>query len=434
MINSTNPFNPNSVVTPTLFAGRQEQVFQIVNKLSQVREGMPASFVLQGERGIGKTALAKLILHIAEAKDPTLQNLKFLTSYYSVERGQSFESVLQSCLNLMTDRMPESVLSRLANRLGGIFREGKFSFGPFEVNASLSPDRTAATHNEQLLAVKDRAVSVFSNIINGLDDIKDPAQKMEGVLLVIDEIHNISDLGGAAQILRSIATTLDVNQLGKISFLVIGYPEGMDKFFDGDPSAKRHFDRMHLSVMPDEEAKQILIKGFKKAGLKHDEEALNHHIGIAGGYPHSIQIIGHQLIEVNRDDTIDKTDWENAIHSSMIELIGKDFSEMYNFSGKMTLREIVLNFLALAGRPLSKQELSKLTDKKNIYTASCLGQLKKSGAVQEVADGKIYLHSALFRGAILAHIYIHAQENIRYQDIRKKFEAFKNALPEPREI
>ena len=91
MTGRINPFNPNSVVTPTLFAGRHDQVLQILKKLTQVRDGMPASFVLQGDRGIGKTALAKLIMFTAEANDPHLENLRFLTSYYAVEKGQSFE-------------------------------------------------------------------------------------------------------------------------------------------------------------------------------------------------------------------------------------------------------------------------------------------------------------------------------------------------------
>jgi len=77
MLNKFNPFNPNSIVTPTLFAGRHDQVFQILRKLAQVREGLPASFVLQGERGIGKTALAKLILYVSEAVlPPRLESLK----------------------------------------------------------------------------------------------------------------------------------------------------------------------------------------------------------------------------------------------------------------------------------------------------------------------------------------------------------------------
>jgi Cdc6-like AAA superfamily ATPase len=129
MAGRVNPFNPNSVVTPALFAGRYEQVLQILKKLTQVREGMPASFVLQGDRGIGKTALAKLIMYAAEVKEPAFQSLKFLTSYYSVEKGQTFDSVLQASLNLMTDRMPESVIQRLTQRLGSFFRNGKFTVG-----------------------------------------------------------------------------------------------------------------------------------------------------------------------------------------------------------------------------------------------------------------------------------------------------------------
>jgi Cdc6-like AAA superfamily ATPase len=69
----TNPFNPNSIVTPLLFAGRDDQLLHVLKKLAQVKEGMPASFILQGDRGIGKTALAKIIMYAAEHNDPKLQ-------------------------------------------------------------------------------------------------------------------------------------------------------------------------------------------------------------------------------------------------------------------------------------------------------------------------------------------------------------------------
>ncbi len=40
MNNPSNPFNPSSIVTPTLFAGRSQQVVNVLKKLSNVREGI----------------------------------------------------------------------------------------------------------------------------------------------------------------------------------------------------------------------------------------------------------------------------------------------------------------------------------------------------------------------------------------------------------
>ena len=168
-----NPFNPNSIVTPPLFAGRGDQLLQILKKLAQVKEGMPASFVLQGDRGIGKTALAKLAMYAAEQKDPTF-NLRFLTGYYVVEKDQTFESALQASLNLMTDRMPETVIARLSQRLGGFFKNGKFTFGAF--GAKLGYEGSTKGDEENLV-IKDRAVSAFSNIIAGLDEVGEPDKK-----------------------------------------------------------------------------------------------------------------------------------------------------------------------------------------------------------------------------------------------------------------
>ena len=112
----SNPFNPNSIVTPTLFAGRNQQVLNVLKKLSNVREGQHASFILHGERGIGKTALAKLIRHISSSKDPSFFNLNFATSYYSVEKGQNLKTVMESSLNNITDVLHDSSLKKLSDR------------------------------------------------------------------------------------------------------------------------------------------------------------------------------------------------------------------------------------------------------------------------------------------------------------------------------
>ena len=74
----------------------------------------------------------------------------------------------------------------------------------------------------------------------------------------------------------------------------------------------------------------------------------------------------------------------------------------------------------------AREEIKKLSDGKNIYTETCLGALKKSGAIKETPDRTIVLHSMLFRAAILIHLYTHAQENQSYSDLIKKIKSLNN--------
>jgi len=56
-----NPFRPNSVVAPGMFLGRVMR-FETVGKcLFQAKNGNPVHFLIQGERGIGKSSLCMLI-------------------------------------------------------------------------------------------------------------------------------------------------------------------------------------------------------------------------------------------------------------------------------------------------------------------------------------------------------------------------------------
>ena len=151
--------------------------------------------------------------------------------------------------------------------------------------------------------------------------------------------------------------------------------------------------------MPRTDAKEVLTKGFSKVNLAYDDQALEQNIDVAGGYPHSIQVIGHNLVEVDHDGKIGADDWTAALLKSAAEMARKEFSDLYDFKGKGTLRETVLNVLALAQRPMTKQIRSDAVGGKNIYTATCMGELKKTGAVNEIADGSIVLHSMLFRAA-----------------------------------
>ena len=430
-----NPFNPNSVVKPQLFAGRVDQVFHVVRKMSQVRDKMPSSFIISGERGIGKTALAKLIMFISQQNDKEFENLNFLTTYYNVEKDQSFRSALQSSLNLLTDQLPKSAIDRLSSHLGSFFKDGKFSLGAFGVTAAM--DKISKQSLEDDMYLKDQAISILTNILKGIEEDKLKKEKKsdpsDGVLIVLDEIHNVKNIDGIAQILRSVITTLDMNGHGNIAFLIISYPEAVKKFFKGDPSAKRSFDMLPLEIMPKNETEEILTKGFNQAQIKYDKKIVSNNIDKAGGYPHSIQVLGHNLVEIDSDNYIDQEDWTKAIKQTALELQHKDFSNLYSFNGRVRQRDELLNILALIPKPISKSDLAKEFNKKNknIYANSCLPELKKIGAVkEELETGLLSLQSHLFKSAISLHIASQSDEKKSqsewYQVYKKLLERTEN--------
>ena len=411
-----NPFNPNSVVVPNLFAGRTEQLDDICKKLSQLKHYMPASFFLYGERGIGKTALAKLVKYIATEDIKDFYNLKLLTAYYSVEKNQDIESVLQESLNKLTEDMDQNLIEKIGKRVGSIFKNGKFEIGAFGVSVGMEKQ----DEKKRQISIKDQAVSILSNIIKSVneEDGEDTENKRDGVLIIIDEMHNLKDIVGTSSIIRNIITTLDVDNLGNISFLLIGYEEDLKRFFLEDSSARRTFDSIQLDVMPKDEAAAVLEKGFERAEKDFDKEALKENIGIAGGYPHSIQIIGHQLIEADSDNNIDQEDWDKAMVDAAIKLQSKEFSDMYSFNKPLTIADEILILLAERKAPMFRKEIAKNLEKKNIY--QYLAKLKKVGAIKEDSGKKVHLQSQLLRTAILIDQYIREKNvsniNSNYKD------------------
>lgn len=401
-MNKENPFNPNAIVLPSLFAGRNQQILDVLGKLHRVSEGQPTSFVLHGERGIGKTALARLINHVARAKDPELHNLNFLTSYCAVDKKRNLRSVLEASLNRLTDDLPESTIQQLTNKLGGIFKNGKFSFGAFGLNTALDFDQS----EDNSIYFRDQIISSLSNIIKNvvIDD-----HKFDGLLIVIDEIHNIEDLKNAASIFKGIINTLNFEDRGYVSFLIIGYSNSVENFFEGDPSARRSFDFTQLDVMPSKEAQELLIKGFDTIHINYDHDVLAKKIEIAGGYPHALQVLGRQLVDADTDKNITIEDWEKAIPLAAQELQEKDFFGFYSFTGRQAKKEKVMNILALSNGHsfVSKAKLQKVFGR-GIYRV--LNPLLDQGVVKEDnSNGHLSLQSKLLSSTISFYLKSQAQ-------------------------
>ena len=411
--NNLNPFHPYTVAYGYIFSGREEYINKVSNYLVGVKNGRTTSFLLYGERGIGKTSLARFIESSCNPVINSSSGLNFSNSYYSVEKNQTLKDVLEGSLNNITDSLPQTALRRLSHKLGDLFKNGKFVFGAFGINATVDID---SSQNKKY-RLKDQVISSLSNLIQASIVDSSKKNKKDGFLIIIDDIHNLKDLKGSAQIFRNIINTLDFRNLGYFSFLLISYEDDIRSFFEDDPSARRNFDFMKLDVMPNEEAKDLLIKGFKEAKVDFAKDILDKEVDVAGGYPHALQVLGYNLINVDTDNYIDSNDWKKAIIDSAQELQQKDFFDFYNFSGKQTVREKIMNILAISnGKFINKKSLTRVV---GLNTYRALNLLVKQGAIKENdTTGQLTLQSRLLAASISFYLKVQEDSNGLYSETK----------------
>lgn len=402
--NKINPFSPGGIVKSTLFGGRHEYIIDILKRLSSVKSGKPASFYLFGERGIGKTALAKLISYIATSDDQNLYKLKFISSYYTIQKGQDFKSALEASLNNVADLIEESVLKKIGSRMGKIFKDGKFNIGAFGFQAGYEGRKRTDKLNGTII-IKDQVVSILRNIISQIRTATPETQEKDGILIIMDEMDNFHDIESAASIIRGITAELDFEDRGYISFLLIGYENGYESFVRGDESIRRLLDPIQLKEMPEIEVIETFEKGFNEAQVEWDVEELKKQVWLTGGYPLAIQVMGYHLIEADNDSNITEADWKKSVAKSADELIDKEFSAYYSFgTDQKKNADKILQALVVASlqncESLKLKEIEQISGV--INPLQYLKGLLKNGVVsRNKINGEYVIKRGLLRTSIL---------------------------------
>src|SRR5262249_61828857 len=94
-----NPFRPNSMVSPGMFCGRWEESRATEKSLFQTKHGNPKHFLVQGERGIGKSSLLLCVDFVANGEIDPLDNpwLSFIVVAVELARWSTFEDIV-SCI------------------------------------------------------------------------------------------------------------------------------------------------------------------------------------------------------------------------------------------------------------------------------------------------------------------------------------------------
>ncbi len=313
-----NAFQPaREIDDAKKFAGRKEAVSDVYYAL--ITEG--ANIAVVGNRGIGKTSLARQIDNIARGDNTLLKRLGL-----PYDKKLDFLTMYLACGN--TVKNTTDLLERLlttSNCLGDWIydipsaKSEIESYSPelgakiFGVGAKISGNKTKESTSTP--AISSHSIdTVFTNVCHAI--IKEGVTN-DGVLIIIDEFDQVSDPTGMAGLLKSLATNVP-----KLKFCIVGVAQDIHNLMKDHKSADRLFagSIVNLPPMSEEELTEIIriAETTLKNSIKFSNEATNELIRLAQGHPYMVHLVGKYALRKafqNEKAEIKKADINEALRS-----------------------------------------------------------------------------------------------------------------------
>jgi hypothetical protein len=382
LMEKRNPFSPDMPVAPSLFAGRAAEIAQISTALSDAVNGTPRHLLIQGERWIGKTSIARYAEALAQMRGayPGDSRASFFVSFCSL--GSCF-SIEDLCLNILDSfkRLQNTAKEKVFRLLASV--QG-LSIGPVGI-----------TLNSNSKEAKFR-VSEFPRILEGV--LKHAGHHYQAFLIIMDETERVSKIEGVASVLKDTFEHLDRVGVKNLATIVTATQECVDAFTSDHPSFPRLFRYVNLKLMQRDECKELIDKalnaGWPPTKMVKDGYGFIYYY--SDGFPGVVQELAYSAFEVNtnsiikRDDIIRGTIGWRGHKGALDTIFDKHFRKTLT---KDLLSDRYRDILEAAddygGDEFSyKNILDKLGPTCNWQVGSYIGILVQRGVLQRVAGRK----------------------------------------------
>ncbi len=287
-----NAFQPAIEVSDAeRFAGR-------INALEQAFFGLMtkgANIAIVGNRGIGKTSLARQVQNFGMGNNEILDRI-------GSAKNHSFDFLVayHACGNKTNDI--DDLLSAILTREAGLGSWLYYLPKTSKMISSLNPNlaakflgsglelNTSSAHESvhERIAVPSTVQGVFENVVQ---DILQSGMTKDGLLIIIDEFDQIKDPTGFAPFLKALATNIN-----GIKFCIVGVAKDIQDLMREHASADRLFagSIVALDPMSREELLEIMTIGERavKETIKFSADAKEKIVKLASGHPYFVHLIG----------------------------------------------------------------------------------------------------------------------------------------------
>lgn len=338
MPNKYNPFRPDKMAPPGIFAGRMDEIRFVDHCLLQTKFGNPQHFLFEGERGIGKSSLFLLEYFVATGSVETLETgakVSFLVLSISLQDSDDYFAIIRKIMG----ELRRELLNRNSFKAFGLAAWDFIT--KFEAAGVRYNRETERVEESELFThLQSDFVKVLNNLGDGVD----------GILLLIDEADKPSSDAGLGLICKLLTEELSRRKCERLCIGLAGLPNLLEQLKESHESSPRIFKTMTLLPLEPQETKQALEIGLKEASEKNGfaisitEDAGRLICDLAEGYPHFLQEFAYAAFEEDSDNVIDRADVVASLfkeNGPFDQLGRKFFAKFYEMPGSDDYRTVL---------------------------------------------------------------------------------------------
>lgn len=397
-----NPFKPGSIVHPGMFAGRLTEIREIEKLLFQTKNGNSSSFLIHGERGIGKSSLLFYINAVARGQ-------------ISPEDGTNFNFIVIS-VSLEPHDTYKDIIYKIAREYERELKKNE------EIKAALKEVWEFIT-NWEVMGVKYQKVKEELDAEVMLEELTEKTisvlektnKTLDGIYIFIDEADKPSSNPNLGVLSKYMTERIHKKGIQNFGIGIIGISSVIEKIKESHESALRIFSYYNLEPLNPPERKIVIELGLDQAKEKNgketaiDEDAKDFIARWSEGYPHFLQQYAYSAFDVDTDDKITTEDvfrgliMENgALHQLGVRYFDNMyFKEIYSED----YRKILQAMAAHDDEYISKKTIVAQTGLKDYTVQNAITACAKKGilSLKPGRRGMYKLISSSFRAWILTY-------------------------------
>jgi Cdc6-like AAA superfamily ATPase len=340
-----NVFTPALAIgDPARFAGRQEQL----DSVSMALQSEGTQIVIYGNRGVGKSSLARQLAAIAQGNMAVIDRLSLkpakLPDYLvvSIECDDSIGDMRALILRLLTD--DEALAPWIPFKVEKVTAGGDLGAG-LNIKVLNITGKLTKSDTLQREAVEQDLYSTFGNAISHILG----TGVVSEILFIIDEVDRIKNRDDLPSVIRARGAD------PRVKFALVGVGTTPQELIAGHESIVRQISDgcVEMPPMSPEELRGIFETAHTalfEEGISFKDEAQDWIIGVAKGHPYYVHLLGKRSL-IKAASTGSKFITEDMAREVLAEIANKGTAKVQEAAylkaiGHSYVREFVLKMFA----------------------------------------------------------------------------------------